>query len=231
MKNIYVNGEYAERIPDFHAKTSAWKSRRILELLKKHKLEPDTICEIGCGSGEILFELSKSLSEYTQFFGYDISPQAITLCKKKEKTNVSFYLKDFIEEDGVYYALLMCIDLIEHIEDYISFLKKIKDKGKYKIFHFPLDLSVQTVLRSSPLLQARKLVGHIHYFTKDTALAALQDAGYTIIDYSYTGSLLEVSHNNKYTKLLKIPRKLLFFLNKDLASRILGGWSLLVLTE
>jgi len=31
--------------------------------------------------------------------------------------------------------------------------------------------------------------------------------------------------------LLKIPRKILFFLNKDLAVRILGGYSLMILAK
>ena len=79
----------------------------------------------------------------------------------------------------------MAIDVFEHVEDYFGFLRKLREKAEYKIFHIPLDLSVQTVLRSSPIIKGRKSVGHIHYFTKETALETLKDTGYEIIDYFY----------------------------------------------
>lgn len=48
----------------------------------------------------------------------------------------------------------------------------------------------------------RRSVGHIHYFTKETALALLEDTGYRVIDHGYTWGATE-----------------------------LGGYSLLVLAE
>ena len=125
----------------------------------------------------------------------------------------------------------MAIDVFEHVEDYFSFLRKLKTKAKYKIFHIPLDLSVSTVLRSSPIIKSRQVVGHIHYFTKETALETLKDTGYEIIDYFYTSGSLELPNLGQKTNLLKIPRKLAFLVNKDLAVRLLGGYSLMVLTK
>ena len=127
--------------------------------------------------------------------------------------------------------VLLIIDVFEHVEDYFSFLKKLKGKGEYKIFHIPLDLSVSSVLRSTPIISARKLVGHIHYFTKETALATLKDTGYDVIDYFYTSGAVELKNRSMKTNCLKIPRKLLYLLNKDLAVRLLGGFSLLVLAK
>jgi hypothetical protein len=77
----------------------------------------------------------------------------------------------------------------------------------------------------------RKSVGHIHYFTKETALATLTDTGYSILDYFYTGSYLELPNRGWKTNLLNIPRKFVFSFNKDLAARLLGGYSLLVLAQ
>jgi hypothetical protein len=104
-------------------------------------------------------------------------------------------------------------------------------KGKYKIFHIPLDISVQAVLRMSSILKCRERVGHIHYFTKDTALATLKDTGYEIIDYFYTAGALELSSKSLKSFLLRLPRWISYKINKDLAVRILGGYSLLVLTR
>ena len=129
------------------------------------------------------------------------------------------------------FDIVMAIDVFEHVEDCFGFLRKLKEKAEYKIFHIPLDLSVQTVLRSSPIIHGRKSVGHIHYFTKETALETLKDTGYLIIDYFYTGGSLELPNRGWKANILKIPRKLAFLLNKDLAVRLLGGYSLMVLAK
>jgi hypothetical protein len=74
-------------------------------------------------------------------------------------------------------------------------------------------------------------VGHIHYFTKETALATLSDCGYKVIDYFYTSGSNDLSGNGLRSKLIKIPRKVLYSINKDIAVRLLGGFSLLVLAK
>jgi hypothetical protein len=68
----------------------------------------------------------------------------------------------------------------------------IKERALYKIFQIPLDLSVQTVLRATPLIRDRQRLGHIHYFTKETALQLLIDLGYNIIDCFYTAVALDL---------------------------------------
>jgi hypothetical protein len=80
-------------------------------------------------------------------------------------------------------------------------------------------------------MEKRTKLGHIHYFTKETALAALKDAEYRIVDCFYTNISLEFSKYGWKNRLMNLPRKLLFAIHQDLAVRILGGFSLLVLAE
>ena len=108
----------------------------------------------------------------TNFFGYELSTQAFELCKTKESENVKYYLKNILEEDRSF-DILLCIDVFEHVEDYIGFVKILKSKATYKIFHIPLDISVLSVLRDS-MMSARQISGHLHYFTPATALATLK---------------------------------------------------------
>ena len=169
MKQIYEDGTYLENNPSWHEEDSPWKAKQIRRIIEKNSLTPKRIYEIGCGAGEILRQLSKSYPNI-EFFGYEISPQAFELCKKKTKNNLSFKLSDLLEESNEHFDIVMAIDVFEHVEDYFGFLRRLKEKAVYKIFHIPLDLSVQTVLRSSPIIKGRKSVGHIHYFTKETAL-------------------------------------------------------------
>jgi hypothetical protein len=93
-------------------------------------------------------------------------------------------------------------------------------------------MSVVKVLASSYLLKTRKRVGHIQYFNKDTILATLIDTGYEVIDYFYTAGSMELfSTRNWENTLLKIPRKILYKINKDITVRIFGGYSMMILTK
>ena len=80
-------------------------------------------------------------------------------------------------------------------------------------------------------MDARRKVGHIHHFTKDTALATLEDCGYKLLDHFYTAWCTELPSEGWKASLFKWPRALLFKLNPDLAVRALGGYSLMVLAR
>ena len=141
MKNTYTDGTYYTNNPTWHSEDSHWKAKKILSLIKKNNLVSKTICEVGCGSGEILNQLSEKMPKDASFSGYEISPQAFSLCKSKEKSNLKFYLEDLQKGQKVLFDLVMAIDVIEHVEDYLGFLRKLKKYGKYKIFHIPFDQS------------------------------------------------------------------------------------------
>lgn len=230
-KTVYEDGTYLHNNPTWHEEDSPWKAKQIEKILRKNNVDPSTICEVGCGAGEILTCLANGYSANVIFSGYEISPQAFEICKKKEKQNLHFLLTDLLDEADASFDVIMAIDVFEHVDDYLGFLRKFQAKGEYKVFHIPLDLSVQTVLRSSPILKGRASVGHIHYFTKETALATLKDTGYEVVDYFYTNGSLELPNRGWKANLLKLPRKLLFSIHQDLTVRILGGFSLLVLAK
>ena len=229
--HIYSDGSYLENNPTWHEEDSSWKARQIAKILIANDIQPSSICEIGCGAGEILRSLKNCLADNVKFSGYEIAPHAFEICRQKESENLAFHFKDLLKEEGQKYDVVMAIDVFEHIEDYFGFLRKLRSKGNYQIFHIPLDLSVQTVFRGSPITNVRKSVGHLHYFTKETALATLNDTGYEVLDYFYTNGSLELPNKGWKPYLLRIPRKIFFSIHKDWAVRILGGCSLLVLAK
>jgi cyclopropane fatty-acyl-phospholipid synthase-like methyltransferase len=230
--NIYQDGAYLVNNPTWHVEDSPWKSQQITNMLEKNHIQLTTLCEIGCGAGEILKCLANIYGNEVELSGYEISSQAFEICKQKSQKNLHFFNQDLLEEPGKeVFDIVMAIDVFEHVEDYFGFLRKLRNKGTYKMLHIPLDLSVQAVLRTSPILHARSSVGHIHYFTKETALATLHDIGYEVIDYSYTSGSLSLPNLRWQANLMKLPRKLLFAINEDLTVKILGGFSLLVLAK
>ena len=228
--SIYQTGEYVERNPTYHVEDSSWKAAQSLKLIEKHDLQPRSVCEVGCGAGEVLKQLQLSFPAETEFFGYEISPQAFALFQARENERLHFYCSDLLANKTAHFDLLLCIDVFEHVENYLGFLRDLRGKARHKIFHIPLDLSAQWVARTRPIMREREQAGHLHYFTKETALATLQDTGYEVRDWFYTPGAIASPRSIK-ARLASWPRRLLSALNQDLVVRILGGYSLLVLAE
>ena len=227
---IYTDGTYLRNNPDWHADDSAWKAGHVAGILERNAIVPRTVCEIGCGAGAVLGTLAARLPDDTRFTGYEISPQAHRLSLGQSRRHLDFRLANLLDET-VTYDVAMAIDVFEHVEDYFDFLRRLRPRARYKVFHIPLDLSALALVRGGPLLHLRRSVGHIHYFSKDIALAALEDTGYRVIDWHYTSGRTELPNLPWKTRLLKGPRKAFFHLNADAAVRVLGGYSMMVLAE
>jgi cyclopropane fatty-acyl-phospholipid synthase-like methyltransferase len=229
-QTLYLDGEYLAKNPEWHVEESPWKARQVLRMLRQNHLAPKTVCDVGCGAGEVLKQLQENLDSECIFWGYDISPQALELAKSRANERLQFKLVDLREEKDNFFDLILVLDVIEHLEDYFSFLRDIRPKGSYKIFHIPLDLCAQTVLRKDGILKRRDLYAHIHYFTKETALRTLEDVGYEVLAHFYTPRMIDLPID-QLQKILSFPRKICFALNPDVTVRTLGGFSLLVLAR
>lgn len=229
MSSIYSDGEYARRQPTFHVEDAPWKAEHILAMLVKHGLHPARVVDVGCGAGAILRELQAELAPEISFEGYDVSPQGIELARKHENERLRFFCQDLSAVPDSAYDLALCIDVFEHVEDYLGFLRMLHKKASYTLFHIPLDMTVVSVLRNSPAY-TREAVGHLHYFSPDTALLTLKDTGYEIVDWHFTPARIDQTPT-RAARLLKIPRRLAFSVNQWMTARILGGYSMLVLTH
>jgi SAM-dependent methyltransferase len=229
--SIYTDGTYLAGHGSWHQEDSSWKADRIKAMLERNGVQFASLCEIGCGAGEILNVLSRSFGAGKQLYGYEISPQAFDLCCRKAKPGLTFRLGELLAEDAQSFDVLLAIDVFEHVEDYLGFLKRLKPWSTYKVFHIPLDLSVQSVLRAKPILKLRRDVGHLHYFTKETALETLRSAGYDIVDHFFTATAVDLPNRGWKANLMKLPRRVLFAVNPDWAARLLGGYSLMVLAK
>lgn len=234
LEELYTSGKYLEKWPDWHVEISPWQARQIIRMMKRNHLMPETICEVGCGAGEILRQLQTHLNDDVTFWGYEISPQAFTLCQERANERLHFKLADFTQEKDAFFDLILIIDVIEHVEDYFSFLRAIKPKSPLKILHIPLDMAAKTIVQGG-LTTMLEDHGHIHYFTKEIALRILRSIGYEVLDYFFTTPSVELTaHGTREEirrKAMRLPRKLLFSIDHDFAARTLGGYSLMVLAR
>lgn len=230
----YLNGAYLAKVKDWHAGDSPWKASKVLQMIEKHRLAPGSVYDIGCGAGEILVELQKNWKADVRLAGFDISPQAISLAKPKENERLEFHQEDFLETAASPPDLTLVLDVFEHVPDYIGFLESLKARTDWVIFHIPLDMTAEAVLRRSKwMLYMRETYGHLHYFTRETVLAILADVGYEIIDCFYTDDfeITEVAPKGLKQKIAFDLRRHLSRINQRLAASVFGHFNLLLLAR
>lgn len=228
---LYTDGSYLARNPSWHVEDSGWKVDRVAEMLQRNALKPQTVGEVGCGAGEILRLMQERLLPAADFVGYEISPQAHALAQKREREGLRFVLGDITEDARARFDLLLVLDVIEHVDDPHTFLRGLRDRGDVLLLHVPLDLSSLSVARPRGLIAPHDELGHVHYFMKDTALQLIRDSGYRIDDWAYTYSAGTRAATSNRDRLLNGLRRGLAALDRDLAVRLLGGYSLMVVAR
>jgi 2-polyprenyl-3-methyl-5-hydroxy-6-metoxy-1,4-benzoquinol methylase len=229
VAGIYKDGRYAASNPSCGEENTAWKAGQVLRMMEKHGLKPGSVCEVGCGSGGVIGQLHAALPEHVRFTGIEPMPEAFAVCSAKRRERLEFRhctAADVAET----FDLVLLLDVFEHVEDFMGFLRSLRRLGRQFIFHIPLDMTAQMVLRDKPIMRVRDQVGHLHYFSKNTALAALRDTGYEVQDWFYS-DMRGAAYSSPGTKLLRLPRRVLMRIAPDFAVRLLGGNPLTVLAR
>ena len=234
MRDLYTKGEYLANTGTWHAEDSEWKADQISAMLQRNGVRSNVVHELGCGAGGVLCALSeKEAFRETSLSGYDISPQAVLLANSRPVPRVQVTCADYFAlETRSTPDVLMAIDVFEHVPDYMGFLENCQRSAPYKIYHIPLELHVSGLLRGA-LLHARRRVGHIHYFSAETALEVLKDTGHTIVEATFTDLAIDLFHKHPSVKtaLANIPRWVVSKVSKPVSARWFGGYSLLVLAR
>jgi SAM-dependent methyltransferase len=234
MEDIYKSGSYLQATKSWHAEDGRWKAAQIKKIIDRNGVRPQSIAEIGCGSGSILDELATFADlQAVHFEGYDISPQAIEIAARLGNDRIRFFQKDLLaQDDDKHFDVLLVIDVIEHVPDYMGFVDRCRRRAEFKVYHIPLDIHVSSVLRNA-FIRSRYTIGHIHYFTADSAIDCLKDTGHEIIDCVYTNIAFGLfrEHPSLNKAVANVPRWLLSRFSIPFTARVLGGYSLLVLAR
>lgn len=104
------------------------------KLASLSNIKGEKILDIGCGIGTAAFMLA---SQGNKVIGYDINQTAIDFCnfkKKRNKASITF-TTDMPELSQ--FNLIVCIDVLEHIEDLESFIKMLGEgmKPGSRLYH------------------------------------------------------------------------------------------------
>mgnify|MGYP001167512517 FL=1 len=226
----YLNGDYAQKNPDWDSADASWKADKLHQLLAAHDCLPSSIVEIGCGSGAILAAL-RGYYPQVSLAGFDIAPETSRFWSDASVRGIRFELADYLSLDEPVPDLILVLDVLEHLGNPWEFLARLRHRSKLVAIHFPLDLSAVSVLRERPLLQVRDKVGHLHYFTRGLALSLLEESGFEIVEARYTGAALDAPQRSFKTRVAGWARRLAYAVDRDFGARLLGGETLMVLAR
>jgi hypothetical protein len=234
--NIYNDSTYLAKNPEWHAKDSDWKAHHLYSLLDESKSilmrSPSIgIAEVGCGVGGVLASLVSRLQARgiaCEAVGYDISAWAIAEASRRHP-NLRFINRDFLAGTEIY-DLGLIVDVLEHMENPRPFLASAASRFRHMLLHIPLDENWfgRAYYRGAYIEYLKEDRGHLHYFTKKSALTLLRDSSLKIKRYKYTfwGVELQESGGGRIASLLRVFRGIGFRVCPGWAVRVLGGASL-----
>lgn len=227
----YSGGEYF-RDAQRHGEDAEFKTRSLLRVLEPYLersgVRLDSLVDVGCGSGDVVRLLARALRARGQPLavakGYDVSPHVEAV----RHEGVEFVCGDFCASDESVELVTLC-DVFEHIPDPIGFVRSVSQRCRLLCLHIPLDDSLDNALRDrfrAKLAQP----GHLVFLDVVSALNLLASAGLRVVAYDYAFQFLAPSgHRSLLSKAVLPLRYLLARLNPWLASKLLGGSSLVAL--
>lgn len=154
---------------------------RTRHMLKYFPPSSEHIIDIGCGDGFFLELMAKKgfIAD-----GIDGSAEAVKLCKERLGASAGIIECCFIDEfkPDKSYDLLLCGEVLEHIEDDESFIMQINRLAAINgilIVTVPLDMNLWS--------KADENAGHFRRYTKSEIFAKLQNAGFCVEKYVVWG--------------------------------------------
>jgi 2-polyprenyl-3-methyl-5-hydroxy-6-metoxy-1,4-benzoquinol methylase len=142
------------------------------------------VLDLGCGTGQFANLLIDNNIKYS--YGIDFSKTAIDLAKKVVDCN--FYVADLYNKETYNlhdYNTVICLEVLEHIEDDLSVLKSIKEGSN--------------IIISVPNYDSKSHVRHFESI--DSVIARYKDSfnieGFKTFDVSVKNKIFVLYGNNK----------------------------------
>lgn len=236
MSDLYNSGEYWLRYPTWHSEDSAWKAFHLHSLLDEEILSSMRsrtmrVAEFGCGYGGVLAGLVAYLESdgiRCHATGYDISTHAIAEAERRYP-HINFIREDFTTGTD-YYDLGLLVDILEHVESPLTLLRRTAQRFNWVLCHIPLEehLLGRMYHLGDYYQYLRERRGHLHCFTRETAVELLREGGLLVNRLKYTPSGIELPWltGGRMGPAWRAARAFGFRLCPDLSVRVLGGASL-----
>jgi SAM-dependent methyltransferase len=219
---LYEDESYA----GWHTDDEQWKASLIERFLRLHLPDCGSIADVGCGTGGVIAGL-QSAFPLVKMAGYEVAPVAVS--KAMELYPDIEFRVGFPESNE--FELIMLVDVVEHVQDCWKLLSESRRSAPYLLAHIPLEMNVSTALRPQALASSRRVLGHIHHFSAESACALFTDCGYTVVASEITAATAEMPGRSMKRRIARGPRKIGKKVSPGLAARLLGGFEILILAK
>lgn len=221
----YENGAYCAKHPDWHSAESATKARWLIELVMQDvlpSLHPRTlrIVDVGCGAGGVGAHFAHMLRQHqieASLLGIDISAQVIEMAQLRWPGERFLRAQVPPEKD---FDLALFIDVLEHVAEPAKVLQEAKEYSKRIAVQLPLEDNVLQRLRPG-LKFYKDLYGHLHFYHRRRAHRLLQENGWRVEAWRWTGGVVDPTAAGKVTTGTRV-RRLLGLISWDMSFRLLG---------
>lgn len=177
--------EYIQKNPNMHLSDSFEKFSQISKLLGKES-KYDSILDVACGGGLVTKELQKRFKP-KKIIGIDISRAMIKRAKEYDSENLIKWKVGDIFEYNVKekFDLVTCVDILEHVDDDLGFLKKVGEMGVSIIIKTPLEDSYfSRLIRKLRIFDTwadtENRYGHIHHYNEKELISLINRSGFKI---------------------------------------------------
>ena len=171
----FYDREWANTWHDMKVHSPVARHTRRLIKSRLDTITFDSLMDIGCGSGELLKELS--LSPDVDLMGVDFSPTAINQIENDvsglfEVVDIQNEVPSIRADAGV------CSEVLEHLDDDASALRNIAKVVDHLVVTVP----------SGPLNDASLAMGHVRHYTKLSLQERLESNGFEVLDLRAWGT-------------------------------------------
>jgi len=137
-QSIYNDGTYLACNASWHEEDSPYKASLVEKALQRTDTSFRTCADVGCGGG-LVAQLLADRHPVAAVHGWDISPDVRKFWTGKH--GVTFHQQDLLATTE-HFDLVVCLDVFEHVEDCIGFLRTLRERADRFIFNIPLDMNV-----------------------------------------------------------------------------------------
>ena len=205
--------DYGARHPRWHEADAEAKADAVVQLVERSGQIPASVLDVGCGPGFVMDALAVRWPGVERT-GVEPSPL------ESERPNI--YRGTLEDHRGLRADLVCALDVMEHTDDDVAFLRALAQRGPRIVLRIPLDVSVVDALTGRTRAH-RENLGHRFAYTRRRALERVSSAGLEIIDDAY--------HAIPYPGRLAGLRAWGALRWPHLTYRLLGGASLMVLAR
>lgn len=109
--------DFWQRCSDFTRYNPGARHRRRMVLRMTRPLQPRSVADVGCGTGELLVSVAQTCPSVSRLCGFDLSPKVVE-ANQRTLTGMEFHALDIgLQTFPEQFDLVLCCEVLEHLEN------------------------------------------------------------------------------------------------------------------